>query len=208
MTFLQLRQKAQAYPIFQIADVVKWFPNARKTTIRNQLSLWAKKKYVKPIRRGMYQLEEYEIADPFILAPLLYPSSYLSLETALHAHGMIPDIPFSVTSVTARKTATFHTDSYGVFSYSHVKPSLFFGFRIITTPLKYSYRLAVPEKALFDYFYLKSPGVDNPPGFVEELRLSIPEEFSFQQMTKWQKLIPTSLKRFHRILNAFFQQYA
>ena len=163
MDYLSLRKKAQNYPLFKVEDVFKWFPKAHRKSTLNQLNLWIKKGYLERISKGAYRLAEAEISDPFILASFLYGPSYISLESALNAYGIIPDIPFSTTSVALPKTKIFRVKSHGSFFYHHVKPELFFGFNTVggssSAYRHYSYRIASPEKALFDYFYFRAKKV-------------------------------------------------
>ncbi len=200
MNFLELQTKAKTYPIFRVADVLKWFPETRKANVLNQLNLWTKKGHIERLRKSLYVLKDYAVKDSFILANLLYAPSYISLETALHVYGMIPEIPFRTTSVTQRKTKMFSTQRYGTFQYHHIKPELFFGFQTVSSQNLYSYHIAFPEKALFDYLYLRAKAIENPGGFLRELRLSFPRQFSVQKLQEWSVLIPQRNTAFHRIL--------
>ena len=83
------------------------------------------------------------------VAGVLYPPSYISLESALHIHGIIEQAPHMVTCVSSNKTKTFRT-ALGEIAYSHVKKELFFGYEI-----KNRYPLAQPEKAALDYVYIQ-----------------------------------------------------
>jgi len=207
MTFLELRQKAKSYPIFRTVDVLKWFPDAKKESVLHQLSLWLKKGYLEHLRRDLYILGDSNLADSRVLSNLLYSPSYISMETALNSYGMIPDIPFETTAVTTQKTKTFHASHYGTFAYHHVKPELFFGFQTVDFKQGYGYSIALQEKALFDYFYFRTRAIRNPQGFIEEMRLSLPEKFSFRDIRKWQSLVLASPRNFHHTINAFLAFY-
>jgi hypothetical protein len=77
------------------------------------------------------------------------------LETALNIYGLVPDIPAIVTSVTTITPNVFNTPR-GDFSYSVVKPELFFGYnKIPEAGNEQTYNLAEPEKALLDWMYLR-----------------------------------------------------
>jgi len=137
----------------------------------------------------------------------IYSPSYLSLETALNYYSIIPDVPFAITSVTLNKTKTFRTRNYGVFSYNSIKSDLFFGFKSILVGKNYSYNIALPEKALFDYFYLRGKKVDSAAGFIEELRLSLPKNFNWYNLKKWIKLVPERNKNFHNCSKFLIEKY-
>lgn len=212
MNYLAFYKKARTYPLFRVEDIFKWFPEARRQNVLNQLNLWVKRGYIERIARGVYNLADYEIGDSFILANFLYGPSYVTLESALNAYGIIPDIPFATTSVAMPKTKTFRTAKYGSFFYHHIKPELFFGFKIVrgSPPLHshYTYRIAIPEKALFDYLYLRAGKQANIDGFWEELRLSLPKNFHFSKLRQWSKLVSLQKKTFHILINSFLQKHA
>lgn len=208
MTFNELKDRIKNYPLFKLEDVFKWFPKAERQTTLNQLNFWSKKGYLQNIIRGIYKLSDFELKDPFLLANFIYDPAYISLETALNYYSIIPDIPFATTSVTINKTKKFKTKSYGVFYYSHLKPDLFFGFKSILMEKKYSYNIALPEKALFDYLYLKAKKIESLEGFIEELRLSLPEKFNWQGFKNWTKLVPKKNKTFHKLVEILIKKYA
>jgi predicted transcriptional regulator of viral defense system len=207
MQFIDFQNKAKAYPLFTIADVLKWYPEAAKPNVLNQLNLWVKKKYLVRLKRGIYALSGYTIQDPFVLAEFLYHPSYVSLESALNAHGMIPDIPFQTTCVTLQKTAVFATKEYGSFFYHHTRPELFFGFHTIVAQEQYSYNMASPEKALFDYLYLKGRGAKSEEAFIKEMRLSIPDAFNCNNLKQWRALVSQQNKTFHKLVDMVLSLY-
>lgn len=146
MRFLDLKSRIEK-EIFGILDVAKLFPNERATAIRTQLYRLAQKGLITSIKRGLYCFDKSGV-DEFILAGQLYSPSYISLETALNYHGVIPDIPIMVTSVTPTTTKKIET-SLGNYNYLKIDSKLFFGYS--QTP----FNIAFKEKALLDYFYLR-----------------------------------------------------
>lgn len=72
---------------------------------------------------------------------------------ALSYYNFIPETVYQVTSVTTKKTKDFQTD-IGNFTFRHIKPSIYFGYRLIEYHGDRNILLAEPEKALLDYFYL------------------------------------------------------
>jgi len=80
------------------------------------------------IRRGLYTLSPlYRKTgiNPLSAAQLIYGPSYISLETALSVHGLIPEGVRDITSVTLRPSKEFDTP-IGHFSYVRIpqKPSM------------------------------------------------------------------------------------
>jgi len=208
MTFNELKEKAKNYPIFRLEDVFKWFPKAKRETTLNQLNFWVKKSYIENISRGIYKITDFELKDPFLLSNFIYFPSYISLESALNYYGIIPDILFGTTSVTLNKTKIFKTKKYGVFYYHHIKPELFFGFQTILVEKNYSYNIALPEKAIFDYFYLKTKKVESVEGFIEEMRLSLPKKFNLKKLKIWSNFVSKKNKKFFQLIEVLIKKYA
>lgn len=100
--------------------------------------LWSLKKTIDPL-----SLPEY------LTAPL---PSYISLQTALYYHGMISQMPSVVYAVSLARTRRYRTP-VGVISIHHLNPDFFSDYSLVhnnNTPIK----IATPEKALLDLFYL------------------------------------------------------
>ena len=208
MKFEDLRDKTRFYPIFKLEDVFKWFPKADRRTVIFQLSLWTRRGLLEHLKRGIYKIADYEIKDSFILANFLYSPSYISLETALNYYSIIPDVPFSVTSVSTKKTNTFRLKRYGQFNYVQIKPDLFFGFETIVPEKNYSYNIALPEKAVFDLLYFRSrDSFFMPEKFLAEARFTFEKDFHWEFLRKWEKIIPALRKKFHCALNLLFKKY-
>ncbi len=180
MDFQTFRLKAKDYPVFKYVDLLKWFPNDNEQTIKQNLKSWVKKESLERIIKGIYKLKETEIKEEFLLASYFNESSYISLESALSFYGMISEYPYSITSVTTKKTKKFRTN-YGIFSYRKIKPDLFFGFKLIAGD-HYLYRLAEAEKALFDFIYLNQR-VIKTPAYFKEMRLFLPKSISWKKLS-------------------------
>lgn len=130
------------------------------------------------------------IRKPFLYytANELYRPSYVSMESALSRYNIIPEGVFQVSSCTTLKTNSFDTP-IGNFSYRHLKPSLFFGYRLEEWG-EYRYTIAEPEKALIDYLYLHHE-VKEPKDF-EALRwnpLEINNQISMKKLNSYEAYI-------------------
>ena len=67
--------------------------------------------------------------------------------------------------------------------------------------------IALPEKALFDFLYLKSINrAFVPENFLAEARFSFDKNFKWHLLRRWKKLIPLSRKRFHAVLDLLFKK--
>lgn len=85
---------------------------------------------------------------------------------------------YNCTSVTAKTTRTFQ-NSFGLFSFRHMKKELFFGYKKINDNGQV-YLIAEPEKALFDYVYLNLSKINGQED-IDELRLN---KFELKKLNK------------------------
>lgn len=105
------------------------------------------------VKKGLYILGEPLRRHPFcreLLANLIYGPSYVSLEYALHYHGLTPERAETVTSVTCGRPRTFDTPA-GIFSYRMIPLAAFrTGMDRVELDDGRSFLIAIPEKALAD----------------------------------------------------------
>jgi len=140
--------------------------------VRRQISRWVASGRLIQIRRGLYALAPpYARESPSLLAVAsrLRRPSYVSLESALAYHGVIPESVPVVTSVTTGRPGRVGTP-LGDLIYRHLRRSLFWGYREIEVGRDQKAFMADPEKALLDLFCL-TPGPVRR-SFVRGLRLS------------------------------------
>ncbi len=85
-----------------------------------------------------------------LVANHLYGPSYVSLETALAFHGLIPEKVYAVRSVTTRLSKEY-TTPLGLYEYITVTEDYFrIGIRQEIVNGQYAYLIASPEKAICD----------------------------------------------------------
>jgi len=100
-----------------------------------------------PLRRGLYLRDR--AVDPRALAPAIYGPSYVSFESALAWHGLIPERVEEVVCATLKRPAEFETP-VGRYRYRHVPARVFaIGIERVEDPLL-PWLLASPTKALCD----------------------------------------------------------
>lgn len=114
--------------------------------------LWSyeKKGYVIKLRRGLYALKS-NFPSAYLVGNKLYEPSYISFDTAMSFHHLIPETIYSVTCATTKTTREFVANGIR-YVYHRIKKRAFTGYR----PLKYDGRvilMAEPEKAIADYLY-------------------------------------------------------
>lgn len=150
------------YQVFSLLDIKKQNPNFQKI----QLSRWASKGYLNRVVKGFYVFSDAKLGqhDLFQIANKIYSPSYISLEMALSFYNLIPEGAFLITSISSKKTVNFKT-SVGSFSYQSIKKNLMFGYDIVRQGSA-TYKIAQPEKALLDYFYL-NPHIETLEDFFE-----------------------------------------
>jgi hypothetical protein len=143
--------------------------------VQRQLSRWARGGRLLKLRRGLYALAEpYRKAQPhpFLLANRLVRGSYVSLQSALAHHGLIPEHVGVTTSVTTGRPHRRETP-LGSFDYRHVPPALLTGYRVEPLGGGQEALVATPAKALADLVGLV-PGADSK-AYLRELRLASTE---------------------------------
>lgn len=139
--------------------------------IRRQLSRWTRTGRLHQLRRGLYALAPpYQVVKPhpFLLANLMVPGSYVSLQSALAHYGLIPEYVPTVLSVSTARPNQWQT-AFGTFVYRHVQVDYLRGYRTVELPSQQSALIARPEKAILDLVYLTA-GADRED-YLRALRL-------------------------------------
>ena len=125
------------------------------------------------LRRGLYL-----IGKPFTkntpsnlqIAHSLYGPSYISFESALFYHQLIPEAVYTTTSATTKRTKEF-TTPIGVFQYTHVPKYLsYLGVQIVEVDNE-TFLIANPWKALADHFYVYNRNWNRPEDICLDMRI-------------------------------------
>lgn len=151
MIYLDFKSKIDRLEVFSLLDIKKLFPNFDN----RRLFEWQDKGYLIKLRNGWYCFSDIKKGEFFsyYTANRIYSPSYISLESALSYHNIIPEAVYSICSVSTNKTMIFNTP-LGEFRYNTIKPSLFWGYEIFgdyEKPIK----IANAEKAILDFLYLR-----------------------------------------------------
>lgn len=150
--------------------------------VRRQLSRWVKTGRLYQLRRGLYALAppfQKVKPHPFLVANRLVRGSYVSLQSALAYHGLIPEAVPVTTSVAALRPARWDTP-LGVYEYRHVKTGLLFGYQLTDMGDDQQAFVATPEKALLDLVHLQPRG--DAPEYLHQLRLQNLERLDLDQL--------------------------
>ncbi len=150
--YVQFRNHFAKMPILSLGEIALAFPKLDK----RRLNEWSKKGYIENVKRGFYRFTDLPKQEGVRLfsANKIYNPSYISLESALSFHQIIPESVFTVTSVSTLNTTSLKSP-LGNFSYSHLKENLYFG-NILVEINGLTVSMASLEKALLDYLYLHS----------------------------------------------------
>jgi len=89
------------------------------------------------------------------LANLIYGPSYVSLDYAMHYHGLIPERVHTVTSVTSKRSREFDTP-LGEFYYRMLSKGRYAIGQILESTDQSAFLIASPEKALIDKVWTDS----------------------------------------------------
>ena len=130
-------------------------------------------KFLLRLKKGVY-LSSFNPPDSFEIANAMYTPSYISLESALNYYGILPQFPYSVTSVSPKKSKKILIDETE-FEYVQISHKLYWGFRREVQTI-----IASPEKALLDMIYIASKGLRRIE--FEELDYSVVNKSDFHKM--------------------------
>jgi hypothetical protein len=120
---------------------------------RDKITDLLAKEVIVRVKKGLYVFGDAYRTRPYcreILANLIYGPSCVSLEYALHYHGLTPEGSAAMTSVTTKRTREFQTP-VGLFLYRNIPETGFHvGLQRVELEDGRAFLLAGPEKALAD----------------------------------------------------------
>lgn len=186
MTVLKMLQKI-GVPVVATEDVALklGLSNEYASQVLRRLAL---EKHIVHLSRGLWaidlQVNPLNLPE-YLVAP--FPC-YVSLQTALYHHGMIEQIPRVITVVSLARTRLIKTPLATV-SVHHIIPEFFFDYEI---DLQTQVKMATPEKALLDIFYLKPA---KSLWFKSLPEVEIPNSFNTKKAFEMVKKIPAKGRR-------------
>lgn len=159
------------------------------------------------LKKGMYALKT-DLPSGEEIANSLYRPSYVSFEYALAYWGMLPEMPYTITSATTKPTRDFIVNGMA-FTYFTIKSEAYTGYMLLKTNRRTSLKnrsvylsemenitdtgsflLAEPEKALVDFLYFVSLGkkLPNDRLYIEPGSLSKAKVKRYARLYKRDKL--------------------
>lgn len=170
MKFASLLAVVGDQPVFETGFLL--VGDVDPADLRRQLSRWVTRGHLVQLRRGLYALAppyRKTEAHPFLVANRLVRGSYVSLQSALAHHGLIPEHVPVTTSVTTGRPQ-HRENPFGTFEYHHCSPTRLTGYRVEKLDGGQEALVATPAKALADLVHLV-PGADSR-AYLSELRLT------------------------------------
>lgn len=146
------------FGLFDSSAVSNLFPEKSAGAIKLLLKRAIDKGEIVRLKPGLYCLSktyQREPPHPFVIAQAIFRPSYVSLETALRHHGLIPEMIFQVASVIRKRSRRFDTP-FGSFTYDRV-PSHSLMAGVISTEVEddgWAF-VATPLRAIADLVYLR-----------------------------------------------------
>ena len=159
--------------IFTLSEARSWFRGGHASLLV-AISRAMSSGDVIHIRRGLYCLSRElspVLPNPYVIANLVHGPSYVSMESALEYHGLIPEavqIVFSVTNDRAKMLST----PVGTFKYLHVRQfPLMAGVERHEDDSSGVFFVATPLKALCDIVVARRLDWTSLEPFIESYRL-------------------------------------
>jgi len=180
MRFAALLAIVEDAPVFETGFLLAG--EVDPADVRRQLSRWVKGGRLLQLRRGLYALAppyRKVTPHPFVVANRLVRGSYVSLQSALAYHGLIPEhVPVTTSMTTGRPQR--RENPLGSFEYHHVRKDLLTGYRLESVGDGQEALVATPAKALADLVGLV-PGADSR-AYLSELRLQGLERIDIREL--------------------------
>ena len=180
MEFAELIEVVGDEPVFETGLLLAG--NVSPGDVQRQLSRWHAAGRLHQLRRGVYALAppfQKIKPHPFTVANHLAHGSYVSCQSALAYHSLIPEYTPVTTSVTTGRAGQWETP-LGNYTYRRIQIKLLQGYYLIEVGGGQSAFVATPEKALLDLVYLQ-PGGD-APDYLQELRLQNLDRLNLDQL--------------------------
>lgn len=157
MDFVETLKKEGLF-VFGKTDLMRLFGWSH-TSVTFLLHRYSKRGVLIRLKNGLYALVGATIPE-FYIANRLCEPSYVSLETALSFHGIIPETVYAVTSITTL-TPRERVVSGKKYQYHRIQAKAFMGYQPIAQGA-FTCFVADPEKALVDYYYFVARGLRKP----------------------------------------------
>ncbi|GAC1589393.1 MAG: hypothetical protein NVS3B19_09420 [Ginsengibacter sp.] len=179
ISYLEFQKELLPFKVFSLSDIKKSF----QLFDTKRLVEWQDKGYIKKVINKWYVFSDIPVSENLLyrISNCLHHPSYISLESALSYHNLIPEAVYSNQAVTTRKTTSYKTP-LGMFNYRTLKPKLYFGYTVQVQE-GLPVLIAEIEKALLDYLYFNAAVKKNEDLLALRLNMQV-----LQDKLNWEKL--------------------
>lgn len=155
------------------------------------------------LKRGLYlfskKLQRYSVSH-FLIAQKIYHPSYISFESALSYHGMIPEAVYTTTSACyQRKNKTFN-NTLGEFTFNYIPVRPFF-MGVENVAERGGAIIANPLRALLDLIYIRRLSYSSIEDLEHDLRID--KEILKAEITKFTFLEVEELAKSYKKKNVY-----
>jgi len=168
MIILDFIERMKPLGVFSREDIEVVYPDLDP----RRLYEWQLKGYILKLRNSWYCLPSF-LKEPYstwIIANTVHAPSYISLESALSFYGILPEGVHMCTSVCTKRTLRIKMAGHE-YEFSRLREKHYSGYRLEDTgALRRRLRIADPEKAVADFFYLRTSY--NSEDEIRELRFN------------------------------------
>lgn len=167
-----------------------------ETSLNTLIQRAIKSKFIVSLKRNYYVTKEFFIDNrnrleyKFYLSNILLKPSYISRETALQYYGLLAEANLNYYTSTTSKLPRKFKNSLGIFEYRNIKTGLLKGYKNVKFSIDnkdYSYLIAEPYKAIFDYIHYRTNRKNIPEKklfeLLDELRIDY-DELGKNQLNK------------------------
>ncbi|MBU1238065.1 hypothetical protein KKF84_02950 [Myxococcota bacterium] len=153
-------------------DLKNFFVGKDQVFIQNFVARGVRSGKFLRVKRGVYLFSPGEGVGHrslFSLANVLYHPSYVSFESALSYHGLIPEAVYVTTSACYQRKQKEFTTQIGTFDYHYIPCDPFFD-GVFRDPQRHAL-IAHPLRALFDLCYTRRKCYESLQELEQDLRI-------------------------------------
>lgn len=156
-------------------DIACFFESYPKDASRNLAQRAVSWGWLQRVKRGLFLIgPPFRTEKPSLyeIAQHLYGPSYISMESALSFHQMIPEAVYATVSACAKRSCEFEI-SLGLYLFHHVPTSNFYEGVERLEKGQSTFLMATPLKALGDYIYVHKKEYPKAIDIAADLRIEV-----------------------------------
>jgi len=174
-------------PLFTINELGGILGTDNRQTLYKRIQRLTKSDLLQKLIKGRYLFTLKDTND-FTKSNFLYSRHIISMQSALSFHNIMTGFSYQITGITIKKSKKFVINDKD-FSYSQIDPKLFWGFE-----KKEDFLIATPEKALLDYLYFSTKGINNLD-WNEIDTTNLDKKLLIEWSRKYNKIVVRELKK-------------